>query len=302
MANQYQNFSNPTIIPDQKYGWEAASQGIGGAMQAFGDYFAQRQQEHQKLSMAIALAQGQAQAEQQAKLMAQQQDPMYRLRMQSLQNQQMPQSSQTMSSGSINFNPLNPITQGQNVPMYIEDPNFAWGGNNRWKENPEFKRQAEREDKPPTQFQETTGLYANRLEQANKIFDNLNSFTSNMNAGDQAQIGLPGVMNTFKSKDVQSYQQAERNFINATLRRESGATINADERADARQQYIPQPGDTSETLAQKKANRDLIVQSFIKSSGKSYTPYNAQQPSTGQNIPSRDEIMAELQRRQQAQK
>lgn len=39
MANQYQNFTNPTIIPDEKYGWQAASDSIGGVSKAFGDYF-----------------------------------------------------------------------------------------------------------------------------------------------------------------------------------------------------------------------------------------------------------------------
>jgi len=49
--------------------------------------------------------------------------------------------------------------------------------------------------------------------------------------------------------------QAERNFVNANLRRESGAAIAPSEFTSAENQYFPRPGDTPEVLEQKRVNR-----------------------------------------------
>lgn len=74
MANTYQGFTNPTIIPDQKYGWEAASQGVGDATKTIGDYLAARQAETRGLQLGQAQEFGKAQADVWAKM----QDPMAR--------------------------------------------------------------------------------------------------------------------------------------------------------------------------------------------------------------------------------
>jgi len=68
----------------------------------------------------------------------------------------------------------------------------------------------------------------------------------------------------FASPQQQQIEQAERDFINATLRRESGAAIGPGEFANARQQYFPQPGDSKEVVAQKLANRQRATQSMLQ--------------------------------------
>lgn len=301
MANSYQGFTNPTIVPDEKYGWQAASDSVGGVTQTIGDYLARRQDEVRKLHLGIALAQGQAQAEQQAKIDAQQQDPVYQLRMQMINKMNASgfggnQSQPSVSGQAANFNPLNPVG-GDNPSQYIMNPNFAFGGNEPFADNPAYKESI----KPATMPQETTALYASRIEQANKIFDSLEKFTNNQNAGDMFQAGLPEFANFLKSEDMQSYQQAQRNFLNAILRRESGAVISPSEFKEGRQQYFPQPGDKPAVLAQKKANRDLVMQNFVKSSGKAFVPYagvSGQSSSNASGAPTLDEINAELARRQ----
>jgi hypothetical protein len=70
-----------------------------------------------------------------------------------------------------------------------------------------------------------------------------------------------------QTKDRQRFDQAERNFINAVLRRESGAAIAPSEFDSARQQYIPQPGDTPEVLAQKTRNRQVVQKGFELEAG-----------------------------------
>ena len=69
--------------------------------------------------------------------------------------------------------------------------------------------------------------------------------------------------NVLKSEERQKYEQAQRNFINAVLRRESGAVISDEEFANARLQYFPQPGDSQGVIAQKKQNRNTVVSNLF---------------------------------------
>jgi hypothetical protein len=89
----------------------------------------------------------------------------------------------------------------------------------------------------------------------------------------------PVVGNSLTSPEFQMHQQAERNFINAVLRRESGAAINPDEFVQARQQYIPQPGDSSQVLAQKAANRANVLAGMTREAGPGYKPAAGAAPS-----------------------
>lgn len=67
---------------------------------------------------------------------------------------------------------------------------------------------------------------------------------------------VPVFGNYMRSEDAQKYDQAKRDFVNAILRRESGAVISDQEFANAEQQYFPQPGDGPDVIAQKRANRE----------------------------------------------
>lgn len=62
-----------------------------------------------------------------------------------------------------------------------------------------------------------------------------------------------------KDDDHKAYEQAQRNFITAQLRRESGAAISPSEFEEANKNYFPQAGDGPDVLAQKaRARRDAI--------------------------------------------
>lgn len=76
--------------------------------------------------------------------------------------------------------------------------------------------------------------------------------------------------NYLQSKEYQQFRQAKEDFINAQLRRESGAAISADEFAKADRQYFPQPGDSAEVIAQKAKNRELTVEAMVRGAGPAY--------------------------------
>lgn len=84
---------------------------------------------------------------------------------------------------------------------------------------------------------------------------------------------IPLASNYLTSPEYKLYDQAKRDFINAVLRYESGAAIGAAEFDNAEQQYFPQPGDTPAVIAQKRANRDLAIQTMSAVAGPDAAKY-----------------------------
>lgn len=65
--------------------------------------------------------------------------------------------------------------------------------------------------------------------------------------------------NWTQSGGQQRVEQARRDFINAVLRRESGAAISPQEFVNAEKQYFPQPNDTKEQREQKRRARQIAT-------------------------------------------
>ena len=102
--------------------------------------------------------------------------------------------------------------------------------------------------------------------------------------------GLGMAANRFASPEQQQVEQAQRDFVNAVLRQESGAAISASEFDNARKQYFAQPNDSQEVIAQKKANREMAINGFRISSGLGArniggAPAQSQQPQQPQQQP-----------------
>jgi len=71
--------------------------------------------------------------------------------------------------------------------------------------------------------------------------------------------GLATALNWTQSPEQQQVERAQRDFINAILRRESGAVISEGEFNNAAQQYFPQPNDSPEVKADKRRARALAI-------------------------------------------
>lgn len=95
----------------------------------------------------------------------------------------------------------------------------------------------------------------------------------------------PGfVSNYITSADFQKFDQAKRDFVNAVLRRESGAAISQSEFDNANKQYFAQPGDTPERIAEKRRNRQDAIAGVAGGGGQSYKPPFTFSP-TGEMMP-----------------
>lgn len=109
--------------------------------------------------------------------------------------------------------------------------------------------------------------YANRMADAEKNINDVASSITKMNPMVwMAQNSLPNWA-PGKKEEVQLYQQAILNFVNAKLRQESGAVIGDSEYKKAEQQYFPQPGDSEKVLLQKERNRKMVIEDEYTVSG-----------------------------------
>jgi hypothetical protein len=132
-----------------------------------------------------------------------------------------------------------------------------------------------------TEGQSNAALYADRMREADAII--AANEKAGMSVGGRALEAVPGgVGNFLQADDYQLFEQARRNFINAVLRRESGAVIADTEFANAEKQYFPRPGDSEAVLKQKAANRRSAIEGIARAAGPAYqAPAQAAQPQGG---------------------
>lgn len=76
-------------------------------------------------------------------------------------------------------------------------------------------------------------------------------------------VGAGALANWTQSPQQQQVEQSQRDYVNAVLRRESGAAISNSEFDNARKQYFPQPGDSAQVIEQKRRNRELATQGVL---------------------------------------
>ena len=122
-------------------------------------------------------------------------------------------------------------------------------------------------NKELTEAQAKANLFGSRMAEANKVLGEMAAkgveMPSLIKQGSERIPGVGGmagvVGNLAASPGQQMVEQAQRDFLNAVLRRESGAVISPDEFINARKQYFPQPFDSAEVKAQKAKNRELAI-------------------------------------------
>jgi hypothetical protein len=167
------------------------------------------------------------------------------LKLRQYQAQNPAMSFQETEGGAMAFNPRT----GAAVPVIGPDGKPLQGG------------------RPLTESQGKATTFANRAAEADQILNTVGQ-------GGKVQPGLlkrvgesipfigEGVgtlLNATQSSEQQRVEQAQRNFVNAILRQESGASISPSEFASAQKQYFPQPGEDAETVLQKAENRRTAI-------------------------------------------
>jgi hypothetical protein len=106
-----------------------------------------------------------------------------------------------------------------------------------------------------------------RLLQAEAVLRQLEE-TQGVRAGQRALEYLPNfVENMVIDDDYGRFTQARDAFAEAAMRADTGATINESEWPRILRNLMVQPGDSPERIAQRRAQRETIIQGLIGSSG-----------------------------------
>ena len=110
-------------------------------------------------------------------------------------------------------------------------------------------------EKPKTEGQSSAASYLQRLVGAEELFGKF-ALEGNTTI---PLTKLPSIGTAIESNILngpeQQLIQAQRDWVRAKLRKESGAVISPEEEADERRTYFPQPGDTPDTIEQKRQSR-----------------------------------------------
>lgn len=122
-----------------------------------------------------------------------------------------------------------------------------------------------------TEGQAKDNGYGSRMMEADSILNKMAgkyssaAVNARVAADNSVVPGAGMVANWLQSEEGQQVEQAQRDFINAILRRESGAAIAPSEFANATKQYFPQPNDKPENLRQKARNRKIAIEGVFGS-------------------------------------
>lgn len=158
--------------------------------------------------------------------------------------------------------------------VQLPDPNnpgqFVWG-------YAKAGESAPANAKPMTEFQGKSALYADKAAEADTTIKTLEGKYSPLAISAKQDAGIlgtaaEGLANKMLGVNEQKAEQAQRNFVNAILRQESGAAISKSEFDNAQKQYFPQPGDSPDVIKQKAMNRQVAISGLRRSAGPSYTP------------------------------
>lgn len=126
-------------------------------------------------------------------------------------------------------------------------------------------------EKPLTEYQGQSVMYGTRAADSHNLLNSLEDKvnTSGLRAAQYTEnIPLIGsAAHAMLTPEQQQVDQAQRNFVNAVMRRESGATISPMEFENAKKQYFPMPGDSEAVIEQKRRNREMVVTGFARGAG-----------------------------------
>jgi hypothetical protein len=115
-------------------------------------------------------------------------------------------------------------------------------------------------DKPLTEGQAKAFQFATRMEASNNILAGLEKDGKLFSTPGSRMPFVGAAVNVANTEKAQKLDQAKRDFINAILRRESGAVISDQEFDNAEKQYFPQIGDDPGVVSQKSRNRKLAIE------------------------------------------
>jgi hypothetical protein len=173
---------------------------------------------------------------------------------------QSPDNAATVANAALTANMRDETTRSEGALNRI----VTVAGQNKLDARARELNQITADNKPLTEGQSKSALFGSRMMMANKIFDTLEQAgTTTSTPGINTGYGVGSLVNALSSANQQQLMQAKRDFLNAVLRRESGAVIGESEFVNGEKQYFPQVGDTKQVITQKRANREAAMRGVL---------------------------------------
>lgn len=123
-----------------------------------------------------------------------------------------------------------------------------------------------RNQKPPTSSEQTAAGYYGRALSANRRLEQMEGLM--VGKSGTAQVAYKFLPNMMQTEENQLYKQAQREFTEARLRKESGAAIANSEYENDEKTFFPQPGDQQKTLKQKAEARLEVLNGLRVAAGR----------------------------------
>lgn len=114
--------------------------------------------------------------------------------------------------------------------------------------------------KPLTEGQSKDTVFATRAAGALPIIDQYGEALTNFGEYAAGGLGVPG--NYLQSPEYQQAKQAGQEFLQAILRKDTGAAITPQETAEYGSVYLPQPGNGPPVLEQKRQSRHRALEAL----------------------------------------
>lgn len=129
-------------------------------------------------------------------------------------------------------------------------------------------------EKGPTADQSKAQTFAGKALAADDIVSQLESKEQGYDSGSymRALRNAPMTGGVFKNTQDRQYEQAQKEFIAAILRRESGGAITPDEFREYGGIFFPTPGSPDEVIQQKAAARKRAVDALFTEAGPAADP------------------------------
>lgn len=126
----------------------------------------------------------------------------------------------------------------------------------------------------PTEFQSKSASFYGRMLRAERAFNAVpeGSRDARTVPGQWLHDTAPNIDNSLNTSDRQNADAAALDFVRASLRQESGASINADEELKQYRIFFPMPGDGPEVLKQKAEARRVAIEGFRIAAGPEASP------------------------------
>ena len=132
----------------------------------------------------------------------------------------------------------------------------------------------EEKRKDPTEAERLSLGFAKRTESSNKMLNNLEDKFLNKEGGFSPSSQFGYAPERFKSSERKNYEAAQKDFIGAVLRKESGASISDEEFQREAEKFFPLAGDDQKNIQFKQLLRKQAINNLKTSANIRYVKDN----------------------------